>query len=178
VAVGAGGRIEGVEEALPDPNPGPGEGVQERRLPGVGVAGEGDGRDRRGEPAGAHRLPVRLEPAEPPAQRRDPVAGEPAVGLDLRLAGAAGADPAPEPLEVRPQPPHARQVVLELRQLDLELALGAVRVVGEDVEDHRGAVDHRDAQGLLQVPLLPRCQLVVDGDEVRARARERMPGVG
>ena len=66
-------------------------------------------------------------------QRRDPVAREPAVGLDLRLTGSSGADAAvdssgAEPLQVRPQPAHAREVVLELGELDLELALGGVGV--------------------------------------------------
>src|SRR5207253_2767856 len=88
----------------------------------------------------------------------DPVAGQAAVGLDLRLPRSTGADPAvyaprAEPLEVRPQPAHAGKVVLELGQLDLELALGRVGVVGEDVEDHRGAIDHGDAEGpLLRAP--------------------------
>ena len=73
---------------------------------------------------------------------------------------------AAEPLEVGPQPPHPGQVVLELGQLDLELALGRVGVVGEDVEDHRGAVDHRHAERRLEVALLARRQLVVAGDQV------------
>ena len=80
--------------------------------------------------------------------------------------------PGAEPLEVRPQAAHPREVVLELRQLDLELALGAVRVRGEDVEDDRGAVDHRQPERRLEVALLARRELVVAGDEVRVRARE------
>ena len=63
---------------------------------------------------------------------------------------------------MRPQPAHAREVVLELGQLDLELALGRVGVVGEDVEDDRGAVDHRHVERLLEVALLARAELVVD----------------
>ena len=74
-----------------------------------------------------------------------------------------------EALEVRPQPAHAGHVVLELRELDLELALGRVRVVGEDVEDDGGAVQHRHVELLLEVALLARRQLVVGGDEVRVR---------
>ena len=38
-------------------------------------------------------------------------------------------------------PAHARQVVLELRELDLELPLGADGVLGEDVEDQLRPVD-------------------------------------
>ena len=59
-----------------------------------------------------------------------PAPCEPAVGLELRLARAARADAAAEPLEVLPHAAHARQVVLELRELDLELALGARRRAG------------------------------------------------
>ena len=84
--------------------------------------------------------------AEPAAKVRDPVAGQPAIGFDLRLPRPAGPDPAAQPLEVGPQPPHAGEVVLELRELHLELSLGAVGVVGEDVEDHRGPVDHGHAR--------------------------------
>ena len=67
---------------------------------------------------------------------------------------------------MRPEAPHAGHVVLELGQLDLQLALGRVGVVGEDVEDHRGAVDHRHAQRRLEVALLAGRELVVAGDQV------------
>ncbi len=83
--------------------------------------------------------------------------------------------PCAEALEVGPQPPHAREVVLELGELDLELALGRVGVVGEDVEDHGGAVDDRHAELLLEVALLARQQLVVAGDQVRVRLLDRAP---
>ena len=78
--------------------------------------------------------------------------------------------PGAEALEVGPQAPHAREVVLELGELDLELALGRVGVVGEDVEDDRRAVDHRHVERRLQVALLARRELVVGGDQVGARA--------
>ena len=74
-----------------------------------------------------------------------------------------------------PQPAHAGQVVLELGQLDLELALGRVGVVGEDVEDHRGAVDHRHAERRLEVALLARRELVVAGDQVGVAALRSPP---
>ena len=104
--------------------------------------------------------------SEAPLQRRDPVAGEAPVCLDLGLAGAPGTDSAAEALEVRPQPPHPRQVVLELRQLDLELALGTVGVGGEDVENDRRPVDHRHTECRLEVALLARRQLIVAGDQI------------
>ena len=74
--------------------------------------------------------------------------------------------PPPEALEVGPQAAHPREVVLELGELDLELALGGVGVGGEDVEDDRRAIDHRHAERRLQVALLAGRELVVAGDEV------------
>jgi hypothetical protein len=166
-------RIESLEQPLPRADAGTGERVQQRRLAGVGVTGERHRRDGRRLARRAHHAAVSLQARQPPAQRSDPVARQPAVGLDLRLARAPGADPAPEPLEVGPEPAHPRQVVLELGELHLELSLGAVGVVGEDVEDHRGAVDHRHAELGLEVSLLARGQLIVAGDQVGVHAVQR-----
>ena len=104
-------------------------------------------------------------------------AREPAVCLELSLAGAArphsptdcrrGASG--EPLEVLPEAAHAREVVLELGKLDLELALGAPRVLGEDVQDQLRAVDDPRIQRVLEVALLRRGQLVVDEERLRSR---------
>jgi hypothetical protein len=128
---------------------------------------------------GPHHGPVAPDSPEATAQRRDPVARQAPVGLDLRLARAAGADPAvdpacAQPLEVGPQPPHAGEVVLELGELDLELALGRVGVVGKDVEDHRSPVDHRHPQCRLQVALLARGKLVVAGHQVGVTGGDRL----
>ena len=61
-----------------------------------------------------------------------------------------------------PHPAHARQVVLELRDLHLELALGAHRMLGEDVEDQLGAIDNARLERVFQGALLRRSELVVD----------------
>ncbi len=78
------------------------------------------------------------------------------VDLELGLARAPGADATALLAERAALAPQAGQPVAELGQLDLRLALLAVGVLGEDVEDHRGAVDRRAAQQLLQVELLGR----------------------
>ena len=167
----AGGRVERVEEPVPHPDLGPGQGIQKGRLAGVGVAGQGDPRQRGALALGAHHPAVLFEPAQPPPQGGDPVAGQAPVGLDLGLPRAPGADAAVHPagaeaLEVGPEAPHAGHVVFQLGELDLQLALGRVGVVGEDVEDHGGAIDHRHPQRRLEVALLARSELVVAGDEV------------
>ena len=70
-----------------------------------------------------------------------------------------------------PHAPHAREVVLELRQLDLQLPLGGHRVLGEDVEDQLGAVDHPRPERVLEVALLRRIELVVDEDALGVGVR-------
>jgi hypothetical protein len=92
---------------------------------------------------GAHDRSRGPHIAEPPAERRDAIARQAAVGLDLGLAGPPRPDAAAQALEVGPQAPHAREVVLELGELDLQLALGAAGMSREDVEDDRRAVDDR-----------------------------------
>ena len=82
----------------------------------------------------------------------------PAVDLELGLAATEpGADAAALlgqlGVGAAAQP---GQAVAQQGQLDLGLALERVGVLGEDVEDHRGAVDRRAAEQLLQVVLLGR----------------------
>ena len=171
VAVGAGRRVERVEEPLPHPDPGAGERVEEGRLAGVRVAGERDDRERRA--AAARRASTSRFRSRRSRRRRRFAMRSRARRRSVSICDSPGPlvpIPPPEPLEVGPQAPHPREVVLELGQLDLELALGAVGVVGEDVEDHRRAVDHRHAERLLEVALLARHELVVAGDEVGVRA--------
>ena len=66
-------------------------------------------------------------------------------------------------------PAHAREVVLELRELDLELPLGAPRVLREDVEDQLGAVDDAGLERVLEGALLRRAELVVDEEHLGRR---------
>ena len=158
----------------PHPDLAAGDLVEQRRLAGVRVAGQRHGRQVRALALGPLDGAVGAHVVEPAAQRGDAVARQPAIGLDLGLARASRADAADaaagaETLEMRPQAAHARHVVLELGELDLELALGRVGVAGEDVEDHGRAVEHRQVERRLEVALLARGQLVVGDDEVGVR---------
>ncbi len=71
-----------------------------------------------------------------------------------------------------PHSPHPRQVVLELRELDLELALGAAGVLREDVEDQLRPVDDARLEKVLEPPLLARRELVVDEQRLGPRLGE------
>src|SRR5207247_217406 len=77
-----------------------------------------------------------------------------AVDLELRLTGPPRAHAAAQAREVGPLACQPRQEVLELRQLDLHLALERARPLREDVEDEGAAVDHLALAALLEVALL------------------------
>ena len=92
-----------------------------------------------------------------------------AVGLQLGLAGALGADgslaaAAALALQMGPHAGEPGQQVLVLRQLHLEPALLGLGPLGEDVQDQAAAVQHLDAQQICQHPLLGGGQVVVEDD--------------
>src|SRR6185503_7610108 len=113
---------------------------------------------------------------QPPPQERDPAPGDAAVGLELRLPGTACPDSraerahaSAEALEVLPHAAHPWEVVLQLRELDLKLALGAPRMLGEDVEDQLSPVDDPCLECVLERPLLGRLELVVHEEHLGPR---------
>ena len=71
-----------------------------------------------------------------------PVARAAASDLEGGLAWPATADAAGEAGERVVLLPEARQAVLQLRQLHLQLAVTALGALGEDVEDQLGTVDY------------------------------------
>jgi hypothetical protein len=97
-----------------------------------------------------------------------------AVDLQLGLARASGPDAAGLLGQRDAPPPQPGKAVAEKGQLHLSLALEGVGILGEDVEDHRRAVDGGAAQDLLQIALLGRAQLVVEHHRVRVHL-ERQP---
>jgi hypothetical protein len=76
------------------------------------------------------------------------------VGLELGFARAAQADAALLALQVGPAAHQPRGHVLQLGQLDLQLALVGPRPLGEDIEDQPGAIEHPALQHALEVALL------------------------
>ena len=101
-----------------------------------------------------------------------PVSSKPAVGLDLRLARPAGADSAAETLKVRPLSGESREQVLVLGQLDLESAFPSLSPGSEHIQYQRSPVDDLSAyEGVFEIALLARGQLVVADDRVYAQSR-------
>ena len=91
----------------------------------------------------------------------------PPVGLQLGFARSSGADARAEPRQRRADPRKSRKEILELRQLDLQLALSCPRPRREDVQDELGAIDDPSREHPLEIAQLPGCELVVEHDEVR-----------
>ena len=144
------------------------ERVEQRRLAGVRVADDADRRPQPPVAAARGGLALLADLVDALLHLRDPGPDDPPVGLELALAGSPGADPAAGPRQVRPQPGQARQLVLELGELDLEPALVGLGVEREDVEDQPAAVDDLDVEQLLERALLGRRQLVVGDEHVEA----------
>jgi hypothetical protein len=175
-------RVEGREQRVLHEHTGARDAVQQARLARVRVA-----RDRHaghGEPVavGPLRLARRRVALDLPAQLRHPAVDAAAVELDLRLTGTAAAHALTAGGLTTGLPRHrlapaseAREQVLELRELDLRLALAALRVLAEDVEDHRGAVDDLHLHDILERTALTRCELGVGDHGVGAEARDDRP---
>src|SRR5690606_29886893 len=152
-----------------------GEGVEQARLARVRVPGDGDP----GHPVAGAGLALGLagdgELRQLTAELGDLRANAATIGLELGLTGAAQPHAAVRAgaaagLAAHGLTPAAqtRQEVLQLRELDLGLALGALGVLREDVEDQRRAVDDLDVDGLLQGDQLAGRELAVADHRVGA----------
>ena len=89
---------------------------------------------------------------------------EAAVGLQLGLAGASGADSSAEPFEVLPLAREPREEIFVLSKLDLEAAFSGAGSGGENVEDEGCAVDDLCFEPIFENALLGRGKLVVYDD--------------
>ena len=109
---------------------------------------------------------VAREPDEVAFELLHPAQQTPAVDFELGLTRTAGADTRTLLAQLETAAAQARQPVAQLRELDLHRAFLARRVLGEDVEDQRDAVDDVDREHLLQVALLRGRELVVEDHDV------------
>jgi len=89
------------------------------------------------------------------------------VELELRLADAAGADATLLTIQMRPAADQARRGVLELGELDLQLAFVGARALGEDVEDEPRARQHAGLEQTLEIALLRRGEVVIEDHQLR-----------
>ena len=170
----AGRRVERREQPVLDEHAGVGEAVEQRRLAGVRVADDRDGGETAAAAALALELARVLQLLELVLELGDAALDPPPVDLELGLAAAeAGADAAALLREVGARAAaQPRQPVAQERQLDLGLALERVGVLGEDVEDHRGAVERGAPEQLLEVELLRRASSLSNTTVSASTARQ------
>src|SRR5262249_16349810 len=89
-----------------------------------------------------------------------------AVCFELRFTRTARSDAAAKPRHRRAASCEARQHVVQLRQLDLQLALASSGSLREDIQNKLVAVQQRHVQRALQVALLRRRELAVEDHQV------------
>jgi hypothetical protein len=169
----AGSGVQGGEQRVLDQHAGPGEPIEQTGLAGVGVTRDRDAGHRVPPAAGPLGLADGRHAGDLASQPGDPRTDAPPVGLELGLTRTAQADAAVAAGRAAGLPAHrltptaqARQQVLQLRQLDLGLALLALRVLGEDVQDQGDPVDDLDLGLGLQVAQLAGRELAVADDGV------------
>ena len=101
------------------------------------------------------------------AQAAHALPDHPAVGLNLGLAGPAEEAKATTlTLKVGPTANKATLLVVEMREFDLQTALGSRRALAEDLEDQSRAVDHLALERFLKIALLDRAERAIDDDEL------------
>ena len=110
--------------------------------------------------------PRRLRARELHLELADPAHDTAAVHLELRLARSPRADPTSLLGESDTLSSKAREPVAAEGELNLRLTFRGVGVLGEDVEDHRSAVDGGPTEDLLKIALLGGSQFVVEDDRV------------
>ena len=167
----AGCGVQRVEEAVVGGDGRPGKLIEEGGLPGVGVAHDGHHRDLILLPELALGGPHPADLLQIPADLVDLLVDQAAVGLQLGLAGALGADgplaaAAALAFQVGPHTGKPGQQVLVLRQFHLQPALLGLGPLGEDVQNQAAAVQHLDPQHLREHPLLGGGQVVVKDHHV------------
>ena len=160
-------RVERGEQHVLRQHPCPRQPVEQGGLAGIGVADDGDYRKRHLLALGAMQVacaPHRLQLA---LQLDDLVLQDTAVGLDLRLAGAAEETGATAlALQVGPAPHQPALLVVQMRKLDLQRAFLGARPLPEYLEDQPGPVENLGVELLLQVALLDRRQGMIDDGEL------------
>ena len=96
-------------------------------------------------------------------QAHDAFLDQATVGLDLGFARSADeAETAALPLQMGPGTHKAAFLPLEMRQFDLQRALGSAGSCAENLQDQARTVQNLALQGFFQIALLDRCERVID----------------
>ena len=175
----------GKREGSPDA----GQRVQQRRFAGVGIANNRDNGHAFALAFAPMRAALFADFLDLFFEARNVRANLAAVDFQLAFAGTAQADAAGAAAacraaglarEMRPHARETRQTILVLRKFDLERAFFRARVLRENIEDERCAVEHLDVRAFkrrLDFALLVRVQFLVENQNVIRRVRARRNNV-
>lgn len=100
-------------------------------------------------------------------ERLDALADQAAVGFELRFTGTTQANTALLAFKVSPRANESRRQILQLCELDLQLAFVAAGALREDIENEARAIDHPAIQRDFEI--VRYCGLCATA---RARARD------
>ena len=89
-----------------------------------------------------------------------------AVGFKLGFAGSAGADAAAKLRHLNAAPGKARQHVMQLRELHLQLAFTGARVARKNIENELSAVDHAALHDSFDIALLRGGEIVIEEKKI------------
>ena len=141
-------RVQRCKECILHERSSPGDAIEQRRLAGVGVAGDRDGWHGVAVAIGALRLTCRLEGQNLLLQTGHASVDAAAVQLDLCLTRTTASHTVTRAHLATGLAGHrltptakAGKQVLQLGEFHLGLALAALGMLAKDVEDHGGAVD-------------------------------------
>src|SRR6266568_6467980 len=162
---GAKSGIEGGKHARAFDHSSAGERVEQSGLAGIGVADEGDDRNRNAFAAlallradAAHILDLLFDVL-------DAAMDFAAIGFELRFAGASGADAAAKLGHLRTSSAEAGEHVFELSKLDLELTFTGSGVAGKDIKNELGAIDDAAVELAFEIAKLGRGEFVVEDQD-------------
>ena len=163
--------------------------MEQGGLTGIGVADERDNRWAGGLAPGPIQPALGADGRDLFLQLGNAPSNTAPVRFQLGFARAAGGDTtaarpagtglgATEPGPLLPNLAQAGTQVLQLGQLDLELALPCLGTSGEDVQNERRPIHHPAPQPLAEVPLLGRAEVEVEDGEVSLLRRQKFAQLG
>src|SRR5207247_824669 len=163
--------VEGGEQPLLGPDTRARENVEQGRLAGVGVADDRRRLQLGAAPACALLVALGSDQLDLAIEIADALADTAALDLDLLLAEAAARPHSPAPPTDLPvvgiSADQPRQQVMQPRRFDLQATFVRARMLGEDLEDDLGAIEHAGLDRQLEVALLARAEVLVASSEER-----------
>src|SRR5437660_1176976 len=92
-----------------------------------------------------------------------------AINLELCFAGAASSNSTHQSRHLDSRAGKAREHILQLRKLNLNLSFAALRTLGEDVEYKLGAINDFQVGRFIDHANLGRRQVLIEDDDVGAQ---------